>query len=359
MVVTIFVGVCAVFFAWLTKFKNAQFGLGVSCGLIFIFLALRYNFGNDYQAYLNGFIEINSYSGLNIFDKTINYEIGWTLLSRLFKSIGFFGMTAAIAALNSFVYYGFIKRNVPINYQWLAVFLYVFSPGLMLTQCSAMRQSLAINIFLLSLPYLQKKRALGFFFCIGLASLFHASALALAPIYLIGIFNGKIRWPIRIALISTFILLFIYGKLLYGRIDQIVSNNFARYQIYVQSGGAEIASGLGVLFLSAILILTIYYDRLQQGERAILFKLNILNLMFVPLGLVILMLGRIGMYFAPASIIVLPIITTAFKNRIMRIALALAIIGFTFYGYFQFVNSPVWKDSFKTYQTILSAQEMY
>lgn len=359
MIVTVTVGIMAVFFAWLAKYKNGQFGLWISFGLIFVFLALRYDFGNDYEAYLNGFLEINSYSSFSIFDRIANYDTGWVLLCLLFEHIGFFGMTAALAAFNCLVYCIFIRRNVPIKYQWLAVFLYFFSPGLMLTQSSAMRQTVAINIFLLSLPFLFKKRVLTYLLCVGVASLFHISALILAPIYLVGIFNRKISPAIGIGLLSIFVLIFVYGNILYGRLDQLISSTLIRYQAYVRSGGVEISSGLGVIFLSIILLLTIYYDRSQQGERTLLFKLNILHLMFVPLGLVVLMLGRIGMYFAPASIAVLPIITMSSKNRLVRISLTLGMILFAAYGYFNFVQSPVWSDAFKNYQTIFAAPAFY
>lgn len=359
MIIAIAVGAISVLFSWLARFKNTQFGLWVSFASIFLFLALRYNFGNDYQAYLDRFIEINSYSGFNILDKTINQELGWILLCRIFKPIGFFGMTAVIAAFNCFVYFQFIKRYVPIRYYWLAVFLYVFSPGFMLIHSSAMRQSLAINLFLLSLPYLIKKKALGYFLFIGLASLFHFSALILAPVYLIGLFNFRIKISAGIALLSIFIFLFIYGKIFLPYIERIVSEKIVSYEVYVHSGGAELTTGLGVLFLALLLLLTVYYDRFQQGDRALLFKLNILNLMFVPLGLIIMMLGRIGMYFAPASIAVLPIIVSTSRNRLTKIAVSTALICFTLYGFYQFFQSPIWRDAFMTYHTIFSAPEIY
>lgn len=267
MIITIIVGIIAVLFGWLAKFKNAKFGLGLSFGFIFLFLALRYNFGNDYKGYLDGFLEINRYSAINLFDKALPYEPGWIALCRLFRPIGFFGMTAILALFNCFVYYRFIKNFVPVRYYWLAVFLYIFSAGLMLTHSSAMRQSVAINIFLYSLPYLYKKKALGYFLCIGVASLFHTAALILVPIFLVGVFNWEINKTTAAAVFAVFIVLFVYGKVLMPIMTQIVSDKFERYEVYLQSGAAELTTGLGLLFLSIILILALYYAKFQEKKR--------------------------------------------------------------------------------------------
>jgi hypothetical protein len=78
MIVTIIVGLFAVLFAYLAKYKNAQWGLKVSFFIIFFFLALRYNFGNDYEVYLKIFLEISQYNYINF--AVINIEPGWVVL---------------------------------------------------------------------------------------------------------------------------------------------------------------------------------------------------------------------------------------------------------------------------------------
>ena len=359
MIITIIVGIIAVLFGWLAKFKNVRFGLWISFAFIFLFLALRYNFGNDYKEYLDRFLEINRYSSINFFDKTFNFEPGWIALCRLFRPVGFFGMTAVLAMLNCFIYYRFIKNYVPVRYYWLAIFLYVFSSGFMLTHASAMRQSLTINIFLFSLPYIYNKKALRYLLCISLAMLFHTAAIILAPIYLLGVFNWKINKVTATAIYSVFILLFIYGKAFMPIINQVVSDKFKRYEAYLQSGASELTTGLGVLFLSIILILALYYAQFQNKEYTLLFKLFILGMMFIPLSFMLIMLGRIEMYFAPIGITILPIIVSDIKNRLTRVTLVVFIICFTLYGFIQFYKSPIWHDAFITYQTIFSAPEFY
>ena len=50
----------AVFFAFLAGSRRDKFWLKVSFVVIFLFLALRYDYGNDYDAYLQGFLNIIS-----------------------------------------------------------------------------------------------------------------------------------------------------------------------------------------------------------------------------------------------------------------------------------------------------------
>lgn len=57
MIVTTLLGIITVILAYLAKYKNVQLGLKTSFILILIFLALRYNFGNDYKKYPQGFIK--------------------------------------------------------------------------------------------------------------------------------------------------------------------------------------------------------------------------------------------------------------------------------------------------------------
>lgn len=359
MIVTIILGLLSVLFAFLAKFKNSQWGLKASFTLIFLFLALRYNFGNDYKAYLGIFVEINAYSEINFFDNTLHVEIGWIFLNWLFSSLGFFTMIAALALINCVIYYRFIKKYVPINYYWFAVFLYIFNPAFMLTHSSAMRQSLAIAIFIFSLDYLFKKDAIRYFICVGLASLVHTSALILLPVYLLNRFNGTINRRKAIIIVSIFASLFVFGKFIGLKLNQFISLSFGKYVNYQGEGVIGIGTGLGVLYLSALLILIVYYERFQDKKTALIFKIAIISFMFIPLSLLIQMIGRTGMYFGPATIIVYPVILMNLKKPLNKMIFLILLLLMTTYGFFQFFYSDIWKDAFGTYQTIFSAPSFY
>ena len=346
-------GLFSVLFAYLAKYKNIQWGLKVSFTLIFLFLALRYNFGNDYETYLNAFIEISQYNQIDIINIYSQVEPGWIILNWLFRSFGFFAMTAVLALFNCVVYYRFIKKYVPVRYYWLAIFLYIFSPGFMLVHSTAMRQSIAIMVFIFSLDYLNKKDAIRYFLCIGLASLFHLSALILLPVYLLGLFNWK-NYKVNGAIfVSIFVSLFLIGESLTPYIKQFISKYFGKYEVYQDAG--VVNTGLGALFLSMLFIITIFFERVQNKETALVFKIAIISFIFIPLGLLIQLIGRVGMYFAPATIIVYPIILLNLKKPIRKAIFLTLILIFTTISFFQFIYSDTYKDAFGTYQTIFSA----
>jgi EpsG family len=357
MIATIILGIFSVLFAYLAKYKNTRWGLKVSFTLIFLFLALRYNVGNDYETYLNAFIDISQYNQIDFFDNTQQFESGWMLLNWLFRSLGFFAMTAVLALFNCVVYYRFIKKYVPVRYYWLAIFLYIFYPEFMLIHSSAMRQSIAIMLFVFSLDYLYKKDAIRYFLCIGLASLFHFSALILLPVYLLGLFNWKIYKVYGVIFVSIFVSLFLFSESLSPYLKQFISNYFEKYAIYQDAG--VVNTGLGFLYFSALFILILYFERLQNKEIALVFKIAIISFMLMPLTLIVELTARVRMYFAPATIIAYPIVLMNLKRPISKTIFLTLLLIFTAFQFFRFFYSDTWKDTFLTYQTIFSAPQWY
>lgn len=354
MSTVLFLNIFAVLAAYLARYSEFKFGLKISFFLIFIFLAIRYDFGNDYMSYYKGFISLNSYSSVNYFDPSIPFEAGWIFLCRLFQPLGFFSLVIVLAFFNCIVYYLFIKRYVPVQYYWIAVFFYVFTPGFMLIHASAMRQSVAIALFLISVRYIYKKDLARYLVCIGIAYLFHRSAIFLAPAYLLGLFNWKINKAWGIVLFAIFLSLFTIGNLLLPSIREITSDYFQKYEGYL-GAGSDVNSGIGIIFMSIVLVFILFYSRFQQRERDILFKLTIFSFMFIPLGLLILMISRIGMYFAPATIVAYPVVMANIKDPTIKRSFTILLVVFTLYTFVLFFSTGVFKAGFENYQTIFSA----
>ena len=357
MIIVAIFNIIVVFFAYLARYKNCDFSLKVSFFLIFLFLALRYDYGNDYSSYLEKFLDLNSKDSIDYFDESWRVEPGWLFLCRLFKPLGFFTMVAFLAAFNCFVYYRFIKKYVSPVYYWFAVFLYVFDPGFMLTDSSAMRQSLAICLFLIAIDYLNNKDTLRYFLCIGLASLFHNSALVLLPLYFLGIFDWKINKITAISLYATYLILFLYGASFMPVLNDFISIYFSRYEIY--EGSTEVGTGLGLILNSVLFGFVLYYEPFQNKQMSFLFKIVILSYLIIPLSLGLPMLTRVGMYFQPAIIIVFPVIISSIKNSILKIAVLGIMVVLALYTFYGFFNSEIFGKAFSTYKTILSAPEFY
>ena len=357
MVATLTLGIISVLFAFLSKYKETRWGLIASFILIFLFLAFRYDFGNDYMGYLEGFNKVNSYGEIDYFGKYYNYEIGWLVLIRLFQNLGFFTMVGFLALLNCIIYYRFIKKYVEVKYYWLAVFIYVFDPQFMLIQASAMRQSLAIGIFLFSIDYVYKKDLIRFALCIGIASLFHSSALILLPVYLLGYINLKVNKFWGIAIFGIFISLFLYPTIFATYVNTVVMGYFEKYEFY-QGPAGTIGTGLGVLYLSGMFLLVLFHDKFQRDQNALLFKIAMISFMFIPLSLVVVLISRVGMYFTPSIIVAYPRILKTINSGFKTIFI-ISFFLMTFYVFFTFFNSELWKTSYGTYRTILSVKHLF
>lgn len=352
MYTVIIINVVAIAFALRAGALRSDRWLRLSFLLIFLFLALRYDYGNDYLAYLKHFQEVDRE------ELSPRLELAWQLLCLLFKPLGFFAMVAALAAFNCWAYYRFIKRYVPPAYYGFAVFLYVFDPYLMLVHSSAMRQSVAIALFLLAIEYIEKKDAVRYFACVGLASAFHSSALVLVPIFMLAWTRGRIREGAAVALFSLYLVALMFAGPWRPYVDQFVSTYAVRYDMY--RGGTEVGTGLGLAYGAAALALVLLFAKQQAGERALLFKIAIISFFAsVPLGMINTMAGRIGMYFTPVLMAVVPIVASNVKERKVGSFVLATYVFMTLYAFYGFFHSDVWSGAFGTYQTIMSAPEVY
>jgi hypothetical protein len=354
MITVIIVGILAVFFAYLAQFEKTKNGLKVSFFLIFLLLALRYDFGNDYKGYLESFQFLETY-GLENYLNNEKTEIGWSYLNYMFLPFGFFAMVGFLALFNCLVYYNFIRKYVPVHLYWLAVFIYMFDPYLMLIHASAMRQSLAISLVILSFNYLYKKDFLRFILIILLSSLFHNSALTMFILIPLTIFRWKINLRVGIILCSIFIILFGAGSFIMASTNNFLQLYMNRYEHHLEQDIVlNQGVGLGVIFQFIILIITMYYARFQENKNELLFKIYIISFMFIPLSLYVWLIGRIGFYFTIFSIAVIPIIVPGIKNKFSGRIVPLMFITFTLYNFLKFFQSKIWIEDFGTYRSIIT-----
>ena len=393
MFVPFIVGLLAVFLTCLTRNKQNGAGLKMAFFSIFVFLALRYDYGNDYMGYLDGFIEIASYN--TYFQTTERWEAGWIFLHILFKPFGFFALVGFTSLATCVVMYRFIRNYVPAGYQWLAVFLYVFNADLILVPASAMRQQMSILLFLIGVEFLYKKRVIIYLLLACAAVTFHKSAIILPPLVLLAYINFNINKIVAIFIAMMYALLFFFGQTIFSYAAPYLSDLFPEYaKDYLYGGGMTLNSGLGLVFAMFQLGVILYfagvefaphtesqerediYPLLAEQEidlpptdpyavflnvaaRRLLFKLAIIAYLVTPFALQVRMLGRMNMFFALATIAIFPIILYTTKNRILYLMLLLSLLPYTLLTYYMFFLLPVWREKFGTYHTIFSAPQWY
>ncbi len=357
MITAILVGCFAIFFATLSRFDNTRWGLNISFIIIFIYLAIRYNFGNDYAEYFARFYKMGNLNQIKITDVINEFEPGWYFINWIFQDAGFFTMVAVLAVLNCIIYYNFIKTYVPRNYYWFAVFIYIFYPDFMLVHASTMRQSIAIMLFVYSFQYLKKKNCIKYFIIVSIASSFHFTALILLPTYLLVHYTSVITPKHSVIMIFTFLILLFTVNYLSPIIKPFIGLFSEKYEFYQEAGALN--TGMGFIYYFLLFVIIVVYEKFQDRNFSILFKISIIGFMFMPLTLVVEMISRLGMYFTPATIVVYPILVSTFKNKITRLSFIIIFISITLYQFIQFFNSETYKTYYDTYQTIFSAPRMY
>jgi transmembrane protein EpsG len=354
LLATIFLGFFSVFFSYLAKYKDGEWGLKVSFLFICLFLALRHDFGNDYVTYLNLFYEFSSledYDFTNPF--SLFYEPGWVVLNFLFQSLGFFSMKIFLALLSCVVYYRFVVKYIPKNLYWLAVFIYVFTPSFLLLQSTAMRQSVGVMIFIFSIDYLIKKRFLPYLLLILLASLFHYSAIFLIFVYPLIYFNKKIQILSGVFLILSYFLLFLLSKNLAPLFKDLLLNLNDKYSAYTDQGSVN--SGFGFIYFTFLLVILLFNDKNHTKEIGLISKISILSFFIIPFGLIIEMSGRFAMYLSPTVVVIYPNLVNNFKAMYVKTLFVVILIIFTFYQFFSFFYSKTYFPYFFEYQTIFSS----
>lgn len=351
----------AVLFAWLESSGRFKHGLKFSILTVFLFLALRYDYGNDYMSYLNYFVKVNSESHLNPEIVRIKgNEIGWLYLNRffgLFGQSGFIAMTIVLAAFSSYVLFRFIKMHVPPQYYWFAIFFYVFNFETMLILCSAMRQAVAISLFLLAFEFIYKKNILKYLVLIYIGTLFHSSAAFLFPLFLLGYRNFRINNKHIVVVIAIFVGFVVFNKELYNLFFQFTSQSkqFDFYSVYTRD--VKFLS-VGIGFAINLLIYTIVMvvsKKVENEEKFIYPKIVMISLLIIPLSLLTPLITRLNYYLLPIMVVVFPIAFNQIKYLTVRRSFLFLVVLFTLYTFVAFFESPVHGPYYKEYKTIFSS----
>jgi len=356
MIATTVLCALATFFAYLAKYPRFQDGLKMSFILIFLFLATRYNFGNDYENYHRLFFEINRSASPDLSGQSLSLSVepAWILLNWIFKPFGFYAMVAALALFHCYAYFQLMTRYVPRDYYWLAILLYVLNPLFLLIQLSAMRQGVAICFFLVSLKYLSKRDALRYYLCIGAATLFHTSAIVLVPVFMISFYDGRISRTVAFVIVPLFITGFLCCELLSSPLQDFVAGYFGRYASYRDPG--EIGSGIGLCYQTVMLIGILYLATTESttGESSIMCKVAILNYILIPFSMIIQIVDRMEMYFQAATLAVFPMFLCKIKRIEPRIMLTVLMIAYVGVAYYKLFYTDLWHDSYISYKTLFS-----
>lgn len=144
----------------------------ISFVILTFLVGLRYRVGTDTLSYMD---EYNKYPISYFKDK---YLIGWYLFIALCKSLhlSFTFVQLVLAFFTNIAVFSFLKRYSRHLFSSILLYYVVVFPIL---NFEILRQAVCISIFLLTFSFLENKQYLKYYLYIGIACLFHYSALLL------------------------------------------------------------------------------------------------------------------------------------------------------------------------------------
>lgn len=277
------------------EFKKKNVSLLIAMGSIFLLMALKEPVSGDYRQYASHFLNIMykslkdgnillSEPGFFFFNKGLRYIISDTTY--------FFAVTSAIICLAAGRYINKFADN-----KRYAVFFY-YSIGLFAFSMAGLRQTLAMSICLFSYTSIKERKLLKFTLFMGLAFLFHKSAIFFFPAY----FIAGVKWKFHTitAIVALYAMVCVFFSNIYEYIAKWLDYDY----------GIE-STGNGWVFLMILMIISI----LALIYRNDLLRVNPDNIIFINLHFTVLALWifrmftrtveRPSYYYLYASIILL------------------------------------------------------
>lgn len=368
MLTAFLVNIIAITFAAIAKNKDSAW-LKAAFIVVFIFLAIRYGYGNDYMGYLKYFLDVNKYVyGFSDYINNTTYveaysgvrdvEVGWMILCKIYQPFGFFALVASISALYCFVHYKLINEYVQPIYYWFAVAILVFDPQYVLIQASAMRQSIAIIVVIISFYFLKNKSFVKYGIGIYMSSLFHKSSIVNLPVYLLAVKNR----PPKMIHIVMVVLLFVFAVSMSAYLGQymniILAKYFEEYRGYDTQIG-KLNSGIGIIYFLFIIIMILYYSMREQGSILLLNKIAVIALIVGAMSSVNIMVTRVIYYYIFALLVSIPYVVYKIENKILKIGVMTSYILYVILMWYSHFYSPVWHNGYYEYHTIFESPKIY
>ncbi len=350
MLLYLFLGIVVCLFAYLNKYKGAESGLLISFFTIFIFSAIRYDFGNDYQSYLEIYRDITSNlkSSLSGYSR---YEFGWVLLNIIFCKTSFESIIFFTSLVNSIFFYNYIKKYVSPNYYLLAIIIYYFDANIFLISLSAIRQSISILLILISIDYLNSKKIVLFIIAFIAAINFHFSSLILLPIL---VFFNWSNNRINLKYIVFFLVIFFSFFLLKDILKEyliVVTVLFFENRYGTLESDASMNILNFIAYLTILIFMFISHNKLDKRFQYF-SKLLMFGIVIIPIDFILPLAGRLSYYFLTLSVIVFPKIFAVLNNLFLKYLFLLIIVLILIIRLFNFFTSDTYSIGYGTYKTI-------
>lgn len=284
--------------------------------------------GADTEQYINMFQSTQ----LNNFHERI--EKGYIYLNKLLYLITSDSqwLLIIVALFLSICIGVFVYKNAKDPF--LAI-LFFITLGLYQFSLSGIRQTIAIGITILAIELIKKKKLFWFLTIIGLASLFHKTALFFIPAYFIA--TRDVTLKNLIIYIFSFTIIYLSAEFFLLKVAEILDFNY----------GIE-ATNNGQIFFIIVLLITVFSflnrdSIVQQSNKPIdidnaniiFINLNFISLLLWTIRLISRTAERVTFYYMPSTYLLLEETIMTIKSKQKRtwlysIISLLAIVLFFF-----------------------------
>lgn len=309
--------------------------------ILFLFLALRYGYGNDYFGYFSIHTLINS-GGIAWGSNNVLFRLLNIAIPNYYLYITFISLIYMIAI------YFLIKKNLKIDLYWIAISILLINPYFFLIHLSGLRQTLAIVFFIFAVHFGIKRQMYKYILLVLIAAGFHSSALILLPFYIILSENKIGKRGVLLSLIITVLLL---TTPLFDIVANKFFEYFPSYEHYYELG---IQNSLRSTIISGLFYLLIIMNiNKLSGKELAYGKLSLIGGMISILTIKVSMISRIGMYFDIFLVLTIPQILDKYNSKLKKYTVVILILILYLLRYVSFFTTPLW-ESYFNYETILT-----
>ena len=348
---------CVIFLFLIYLYSKRGVEKALVCASLFhfLFFAIRTRYGNDYNNYVDIYDMFSNMSVRDAISDTYrHFEIGWRFICVLCGNFGFQSIIIFVQAITSLSLFLFIKYCIPRNLALFAAFIYVMNPDYMLIQLSMLRESVAINLCLISIILiLTKKKLLSIPFAI-VALLFHRTSMVFFLVYIFLFFEPRLRKKYNVVIGIILISLLPLARTVVG--DYVSTlfdyDSFSRYESYLgRTDGLTFGLGNIIEFCIWGLPAFVYYKYCNEYKERTACQIYLLTYVLFPFATLTVLLQRLSIYFSIVSIFVIPLLCTKMDLKIRYIFITLFVI-YELVRFVSFFYSPIYGKFFIEYHTI-------
>ena len=306
-----------------------------TCLFLFVIMGFRgFNIGPDTYSYCKEFTALQNYTGffgIPDWNQNVGFTVFRFLLSKITPNDArlYLLVVSAICSYSIFYLLDRYSENVLMSQIMLLSLSYVYF------FMSGIKQTLSMSILIFAYDKLREKKNIAFLLLVGLATLFHSTAL----VFILVLPASKLKLKKMYILLIPLVIIvgILYAKdLLETAIMYLEDTRYAAYGTYYESEN----NFSGLLIQVAIVIVTLFlsWKKLDDDEMQILLPMYTVGIFFQSMTGVLAEFFRISMFFNIFGVIMLPKAFKLTNKKGANILEAFCVIIFILY--FIFFSGP-------------------